>query len=177
MEKDAFSLWSGRQNAKAAGLTKLALPEVLGWDPYAYPADGGVTRLGQGLETLTGPRERLEEHVRLDVRLWFREGRMTPGKRRAEALCWDAPQGPGRLVLISDLRANTPPRLLLAFNTADGAVLQRVELVLEAISGRLRPSLICPVTGKKVEVLAFRGGRFASAKSQKLAHSSQFRTG
>jgi hypothetical protein len=175
LAKDALGAWVGRQNAKALGLTHRSAAAVLGWDPKVIGVRQGLAFLDVGLERLNEPRAALEDHIRVDVRTWYRERRLMPGKRRVDVLAWDLPSGAQRMELSVDLRAGSLPYLFLRF-TVDGIPhIQRFQVVLDNIGRRIRPSLICPVTGRKVEVIAFRGGRFASAYAQHLVSRSQIR--
>ena len=83
------------------------------------------------------------------------------------------PLAEGVLVAVNLLR-DTEPHVLFAFHFDGQRWLQRVELDLTPIGGRTRPRFICPVEGR-VEVVAFREGRFASIKAQRLLHPSEVR--
>ena len=71
-----------------------------------------------------------------------------------------------------DLRDVERPSLWLECLQRGGQFYQRLELIR---TGGSRPSwkVVCPVTKDAGFLLAFRGGRFASRKAQRLVNLSQ----
>ena len=140
-----------------------------GVDGLSLAPDAGVALVQAGsIEALSGPAEPLNDHLHIDLRVLCKETRYwRPGT------LFVFPLREGVLVGL-DLRSDTEPHVVFAFHFGGRMWLQRVELRLQKIGGRVRPVFVCPVAGS-VEVLAFREGRFASIRAQCLQHPSTVR--
>jgi hypothetical protein len=115
-----------------------------------------------------------EDHPRIDLRVLAGADEILMGMHTVTFLCW-----PGSYLaeayVCCDLRPPGPPVVGLV-TWLDGArVYQRIELIVPPPGVRRRYMFRCPVTGKPVETLAFRNGRFASRLAQRLLHQSQIR--
>ncbi len=125
---------------------------------------------------LAMPRGALEDHETLDIRVLLRRGLICPGQIRAWAMRWDRPDPDGLAYLAADLRSETLPHLRIVRTSPSGTTSQVIGLMEPASSGRgCRWMFIDPATFRPCEVLALRGGRFASRQSQHLVHASQIR--
>jgi hypothetical protein len=114
-----------------------------------------------------------EDHQRLDVRVLAREGLLREGERTGAVLLWP----PGSLLegmnLVCDLRKRDAPGLFLQCFVEGEASHQYIRLTRVVRKGHPRYLMICAATWRRVEVMAFRGGRFASKGAQRLINASQ----
>ncbi len=126
-------------------------------------ADGGI---------LDRPIDFVDRYGVLSVRelttLWPREA----GGVWAEAFRWENPGSPRTYILADRVRSDRWFLLVRMYWDEEKRTTQVIEI--EA-GGQANPKryLRCPVTGRRVDQLYLRGGRFACAEAQRLVHRSQ----
>lgn len=123
---------------------------------------------------LDGPIRSIERYPRLSLQELTQLMPKDSVEIWAEALRWETDTLGQPLEVRIAIDRQTGRRFALVWSyLGDG---ERQEQVLEIAAGAQknpRRYFVCPVTGTRAETLYYRDGRFASAKAQRLIHSSQ----
>lgn len=157
---DTMGIWAALRRAEASPATARAAVKGLSLAP------GPDVEIVHVTHPLAASAAVLEDHLRIDLRVLQREERYwRPGQRTEFALT------EGFLIGL-ELSEGVKPHILFGFRVDGRACLQGVQIILDPINGRVRPRFNC-TAGGLCEVLAFRSGRFAPARSLMLLHRTQ----
>ena len=129
--------------------------------------------VGLGPLPESAPWKALEDHLRIDVRVLYRAGLIIEDQLNLVDLYWSDPRAPiDRVCLAIDMRGEET-QIRIAYDLNGEPKMQTAGLLVRSVSNRRRPFLTCGTTGKLVEMLAFRSGRFAERRCLRLTYRSQ----
>lgn len=129
-------------------------------------------RLEQGDEPTS--RGVLEDHPRLDLGVLAANGYCRPREESYGVVDWAGAGSPiDTLQFVISLVNSAEPFIELEASSGASRLYQTLRQVDRGVNGRTRWCFVCPISGTPVEVVAFRGRGFASARTQRLANRSQ----
>lgn len=117
----------------------------------------------------------VEDALALDIRVLRRLGVARPGECVIDTICWStsAHQPPAARLRI-DLSDVAHCTMAITADMPDDAVSQRIMIDTVATGfGGIRHYFICPMSGRRCEVLYYVDGRFASRQVHRLTFASQ----
>lgn len=118
----------------------------------------------------------VEEMLALDIRLLRRLGVVRAGECTCDTVCWSIG---GRSAYSARLRIDLSDlerggSAIITGEMPDGGIKQHIAIEMAPSPfGGHRCYFICPVTGRRCEVIYYSGGRFASREAQRLSHAVQ----
>lgn len=118
----------------------------------------------------------VEDALALDIRTLRRLGLIRAGECVCDTVCWSisglrAPSVRLRIDLSDVERGGT---MTITGAVTDGTIKQNIAIVgVPSSLGGWRCYFVCPVTGRRCEVLYYARGRFASREAQRLSYAVQ----
>lgn len=169
-QADVFGTMAGLSGA-IQGHNLLARPRATRFSEFLE----GPGPEGLNLEPLPTrpPSEVFEDHLKIDIRELNQRWLLPPGELTFIDMVWQDLTFDIKQVALAVDRRGERSEVRIAFDRPGRLRVQTFKLEVAVSNNRARPYFVTPSSGQRVEVLAYRFGRFGAPRELRLLRAAQ----